>query len=41
MTTNTPGQWIAYTGSEAQIEELKDTKYGYVLKRANGKEVHF
>lgn len=33
--------WIEYTGSDEQIAEIKSTKNGYVLRKANGKEIVF
>lgn len=39
MTTK--GEWVAYTGSDEQIAEIKNTQNGYVLKKNNGQEVVF
>ena len=35
------GEWVAYTGSDEQIAEIKNTQNGYVLKKNNGQEVVF
>lgn len=34
-------EWKKYEGTDEQIEEIKNTEHGYVLRKSDGKEVVF
>jgi len=38
MTTNTPGTWIKFDGSDAQIAEIFAAKSGYLYRNSRGYE---
>ena len=31
-------EWVKYTGSEKQIDEILKAKYGYIVRYDNGEE---